>query len=78
MTGIAEQYTAMVMRGDPDTRSFAVFYFVGEQLIAVHAINSPREFMLSKKLIAQGAHLDPGAVADASIPFKELAEAART
>ena len=78
MTGIAEQYTAMVIRGDPDSRSFAAFYFVGEQLIAVHAVNSPREFMLSKKLIAQGARLDPGAVADARIPFKELAEAARS
>jgi 3-phenylpropionate/trans-cinnamate dioxygenase ferredoxin reductase subunit len=72
MTGIAEQYTAMVIRGDPDTHSFAAFYFIGEQLIAVHAINSPREFMLSKKLIAQGAHLDPAAVADTSRPFKDL------
>jgi 3-phenylpropionate/trans-cinnamate dioxygenase ferredoxin reductase subunit len=72
MTGIAEQYTAIVIRGDPDTRSFAAFYFVGDQLIAVHAINSPREFMLSKKLIAQGAHLDPAAVADTSRPFKDI------
>jgi len=78
MTGIAENYTAMVMRGEPDSRSFAAFYFVGEQLIAVHAVNSPREFMLSKKLIAQGAQLDTAKVADASIPFKEIAEAART
>lgn len=77
MTGIAEQYTAMVLRGDPDSRSFAAFYFVGEQLIAVHAVNSPREFMLSKKLIAQGAHLDPNAVADTSVPFKDIAEASR-
>lgn len=78
MVGLAEQYTAMVMRGDPDTRSFAAFYFVGERLIAVHAINTPREFMLSKKLIAQGARLDPQAVADTSVPFKDLAEAARS
>ncbi len=77
MTGIAEQYTAMVIRGEPASRSFAVFYFIGERLIAVHAVNSPREFMLSKKLIAQGARLEPGAVADASIPFKDLAESAR-
>lgn len=77
MVGLAEQYTAIVIRGDPDARSFAAFYFAGEQLIAVHAINSPREFMLSKKLIAQGAHLEPAAVADTSRPFKELAEGAR-
>jgi 3-phenylpropionate/trans-cinnamate dioxygenase ferredoxin reductase subunit len=68
----------MVLRGEPDSRSFAAFYFVGEQLIAVHAINSPREFMLSKKLIAEGARLDPSAVSDTSVPFKQLAESARS
>jgi 3-phenylpropionate/trans-cinnamate dioxygenase ferredoxin reductase subunit len=77
MTGLAEQYTAMVLRGDPASRAFAAFYFDGERLIAVHAVNSPREFMLSKKLIAQGARLDPAAVGDVRIPFKELAEATR-
>ncbi len=74
MTGIAEQYTAVVMRGDPDKRAFAAFYFVGDQLIAVHAINSPREFMLSKKLIAQGVRLDTAAVANVDVPFKKIAE----
>lgn len=76
MTGIAEDYTTMVMRGDPSRRSFALFYFRDGQLIAVHAVNSPREFMLSKKLIAGKARLDPAAVADTDTPFRELAEAA--
>ena len=52
-------------------------YLDDERLIAVHAINSPREFMLSKKLIAQGARLDPRAIADVNTPFKTVAEAAR-
>lgn len=76
MTGIAEDYTTMVMRGDPSRRAFALFYFRDGQLIAVHAVNSPREFMLSKKLIAGKARLDPAAVADMDTPFRELAEAA--
>ena len=76
MTGIAENYSSLVLRGDPASRAFAAFYFAGTQLIAVHAINSPREFMLSKKLIADGAQLDAAAVADSSVPFKTLAEAA--
>jgi len=76
MTGIAENYSSLVLRGDPASRAFAVFYFAGAQLIAVHAINSPREFMLSKKLIADGARLDAAAIADNSVPFRELAEAA--
>lgn len=77
MAGLAEHYSDLVIRGDPASRSFAVFYFVDRRLIAVHAINSPREFMLSKKLIAEGLRLDPHAVADTSIPFKEVVEAAR-
>lgn len=76
MTGIAFQYTEAVIRGDVASRAFAVFYLAGDRLVAVHAVNSPREFMLSKKLIAQGARLDPKALADASIPFKAMAEAA--
>ncbi|MCK6369848.1 MAG: FAD-dependent oxidoreductase [Gammaproteobacteria bacterium] len=78
MVGLAEDYTAMILRGDPASRAFAAFYFVGERLIAVHAINSGREFMLSKKLIAQGAHLDPHKVADTSIAFKDIAAEARS
>jgi 3-phenylpropionate/trans-cinnamate dioxygenase ferredoxin reductase subunit len=77
ITGLAEHYTDMVIRGDIDSRSFAAFYFAGKRLIAVHAVNSPREFMLSKKLIAEGAQLDPGAVADPGVPFKDLAAKAR-
>ena len=76
MTGLAEGYTVMVLRGDPESRAFAAFYFIGEQLIATHAINCPREFMLSKKLIAAGARLDPAAVADPGVPFKEIADTA--
>ncbi len=76
MTGIAEQYTTIVVRGDPDKRTFAACYFAGEQLIAVHAVNSPREFMLSKKLIAQGARLNPALVADTAVPFKDIAAGA--
>jgi 3-phenylpropionate/trans-cinnamate dioxygenase ferredoxin reductase subunit len=76
MTGMAELYTAMVIRGDPAARSFGAFYFVGEQLIAAHCINMAREFMLSKKLIAAGAKLQPDAVADVGQPFKSLADAA--
>lgn len=55
-------------------------FFLDERgrLVAAYAINSAREFMLSKKLIAQGAMPDPARLADVSIPFKELAEQAES
>jgi len=76
IVGISTGYDRVVIRGDPNSRSFAAFYMQGDLLIAVDAINKAREFMLSKKLIANGARIDPQILADAEIPFKDLATAA--
>lgn len=76
IVGIGGTHDRVVLRGEPDERSFAAFYMEGDRLIAVDAINRPREFMLSKKLIAQGARFDPEILADTSIEFKALADAA--
>ena len=76
IVGLSGTHDQVVLRGDPEERSFAAFYMDGDRLIAVDAINKPREFMLSKKLIAQGARIDPEILADTSIEFKELATAA--
>jgi 3-phenylpropionate/trans-cinnamate dioxygenase ferredoxin reductase subunit len=76
IVGVSGEHDSLVLRGDPAGRSFAAFYMKGDLLIAVDAINSAREFMLSKKLIAAGARLEPEILADTSIPFKDLADAA--
>ena len=41
----------------PDEEKFAVFYQKENRLIAVDAINSPKEFMVGKKLIATQTHI---------------------
>jgi 3-phenylpropionate/trans-cinnamate dioxygenase ferredoxin reductase subunit len=76
IVGISGEHDRVIVRGNPDSGSFAAFYLAGTRLIATDAINSAREFMLSKKLIAAGAHLDPEILADTEIPFKDLATAA--
>lgn len=76
IVGISGEHDKVVLRGDPESRSFAAFYMRGDLLIAVDAINKPREFMLSKKLIANGARIEPEILADAELPFKDLATAA--
>jgi 3-phenylpropionate/trans-cinnamate dioxygenase ferredoxin reductase subunit len=63
-----------VVRGDPESRSFAAFYLNDGRLSAVYAVNSPREFMLSKKLIASGARPDTAALRNTSVSFKDIAE----
>ena len=76
IVGITEGYDQFVIRGKPDERSFAAFYLQNGKLLAVDAINSPREFMLGKKLVAAGARFDIAELGDADKDFKELATAA--
>lgn len=75
IAGLSAGYTQAVTRGNPESdRSFAVFYLKDGVLVAVDAVNSPPEFMMSKTLIAKHAKLDPARLADESINMKEVAK----
>lgn len=76
IVGITEGYDEFVIRGNPDERSFAAFYLKAGKLLAVDAVNSPREFMLGKKLVTAGACFDPEELGNPARDFKELATAA--
>lgn len=73
IAGLSQGYDTLAIRGDPDTRKFAVFYLKNETLIAVDAVNSPPEFLASKKLIMTGAKISPAILSDTSTPMKEIA-----
>ena len=75
IAGLSGGYTDIVLRGNPEEdRSFAAFYFKGETLIAVDAVNRPQEYMIGKRLIPmaleQGKTIDKTALADEDIPLK--------
>jgi 3-phenylpropionate/trans-cinnamate dioxygenase ferredoxin reductase subunit len=74
IVGFSSRTEQAVIRGEPESRSFAVFFLDAGRLTSVYAINSPREFMLSKKLIALGARPDPALLRDTTVPFKAIAE----
>jgi len=75
MVGLPSSTEQTELRGDPESRSFAVFFLDDGRLTACYAVNSPREFMVSKKLIALGARPEPTLLRDTSVPFKDIAEA---
>jgi len=52
IAGISQNYDRCVVRGFPEKEKFAVFYQKDKRIIAVDAINSPKEFMVGKKWIA--------------------------
>jgi 3-phenylpropionate/trans-cinnamate dioxygenase ferredoxin reductase subunit len=61
-----------VVRGDPETRAFAVFYLKEGCVIAVDAVNSAPEFVVGKKLVAAKAKVAPGELVDKSISMKDI------
>jgi 3-phenylpropionate/trans-cinnamate dioxygenase ferredoxin reductase subunit len=60
------------VRGDPDTGSFALYYLARGELLAVDAVNSPRDFMTGKKWIAECKHPDAEKLADTTIDLKTI------
>ena len=61
-----------MVRGDPESGRFALYYFAEGTLLAVDAINSPKDFMAGKKWIAERKHPDPVRLADLATDIKTL------
>ena len=73
MAGINDPDDQVVVRGNSQTRSFSVCYLRGGALVAVNALNRPKDFLQSKKLIAAKAVVvDQSRLADPDVPLKEL------
>ena len=72
IAGLSTDYDDVVIRGNPADRSFACLYLRDGRLIATDAVNSPKEFVHSKALIAGRKQLDRDRLADADIPLKDL------
>lgn len=70
MLGFSADGEEVVQRGDMASNEFAVFYLKDGAIVAVDAVNSPREFMAAKQLV--GKVIDKTKLADTSVPIKEL------
>ena len=71
IAGLSDGYDNFVVRGDHEgSRSFAVFYFKGDEFLAVDAVNAPREFMMSKMALTKGKSLDKVILADMDSELK--------
>ena len=75
IAGVPLEVDKKVLRGDDATNSFAWFYFTGDKLTGVTAVNRPAEFMAGRMLIEKAATgevtIDPARLEDESIKPKE-------
>lgn len=72
IAGISAPGDEVVVRGDPATRKFAVFYLRDGHVAAVDAVNAVPEYMIGRQLIAQKKPADPAKLADPAVPMKSF------
>jgi 3-phenylpropionate/trans-cinnamate dioxygenase ferredoxin reductase subunit len=72
IAGLARPTDTLVLRGDPAARKFAVFHLRDGAVAAVEAVNAAPEYMMGKKLVAEGKKIAAETLADMSIPMKQM------
>ncbi len=77
IAGLFNGYDHVAFRGVMADRAFAAFYYKGDKLIAVDAVNRPAEYLGAKMLIQTNRTLPPNVIEDMSRPMKELVASAR-
>ena len=60
----------VVLRPGKPAGSQSVWYFIGEQLVAVDAMSDAAAFVTAKKLLERGASVPKAAVCDPGAEFK--------
>jgi 3-phenylpropionate/trans-cinnamate dioxygenase ferredoxin reductase subunit len=71
IVGVSAGYDELVLRGDPATRAFTVCYLRDGELIAVDSVNTPKDQLAARKLIAARARPDPQRLADPGRPLQD-------
>ena len=70
--GLSIGHDETVLRGDPGERSFSILYLKDGRVIALDCVNATKDYVQGRKLILAAREFDPAALADASVPLKEL------
>ena len=70
IAGLNTGYDRIVVRDTGTARSH--WYYAGDRLLAVDAMNDPRAFMVARRLIEAGRSADPARVADPATDLKTL------
>jgi 3-phenylpropionate/trans-cinnamate dioxygenase ferredoxin reductase subunit len=71
IAGLNTGYDRIVTRG-PDGAAVSFWYFQGDRLLAVDAMNDSRAYMVGKRLLETGHSVDAGAISNPATNLKSL------
>jgi 3-phenylpropionate/trans-cinnamate dioxygenase ferredoxin reductase subunit len=72
LVGISGEHDEIVMRGLESEQKFLLFYLKNSVLIAVNAINSSKEFLICRKLVANKVKISSDVIKDQSVNLNDL------
>ncbi len=73
MAGLPQHHDRVVTRGVPADGAFTQFHLRDGRLVWAESVSKPGEHVFARRLIASGALIDPGRLADLSVPMREVA-----
>jgi 3-phenylpropionate/trans-cinnamate dioxygenase ferredoxin reductase subunit len=76
IVGLSHGVDQWVLRGDPQTRSFAAFGFRKGELAAVETVNRPGDHMAARRIIGAGLPISAEQAADSAFDLRKLATSA--
>lgn len=71
IAGLNTGFDHIVTRG-PEGEAVSYWYFNGDQLLAIDAMNDPRAYMVGKRLLEMGRTVDPAAIRNPETVLKAL------
>jgi 3-phenylpropionate/trans-cinnamate dioxygenase ferredoxin reductase subunit len=72
IAGVSAGHDSTVLRRTPDGTRLSCWYFKGEDLIAVDAINDAPAYIAGRRLIGSGVRLNPAALNDPAVDLRSL------
>jgi 3-phenylpropionate/trans-cinnamate dioxygenase ferredoxin reductase subunit len=72
LVGISGEHDEVIMRGLESEQKFLLFYLKKSELIAVNAINSSKEFLICRKLVANKVKISSDVIKDQSVNLNNL------
>jgi len=72
IAGFNMGYDNVILRGNPDDNKFVGWYMKGDTILAADCVNSSKEFMTAKKLVAQKISATAEQLSDVDFDLKSL------
>ena len=72
IVGLSGEHDNVTLRGNTKNHQFMLFYTKENELIAVDAVNNPKEFLICRKLVANKVKIKPEMISDTDTNLNDL------